>query len=94
MTPGVYWIGDPSGGPETRVYSVGLEGSWRINDWLSLVGRYRRNQQRGILVSSTTTGTGDSVQEIARDTFFLGLTAGRSETRPPAAAGASAEGSR
>ncbi|HYS07033.1 MAG TPA: hypothetical protein VEW47_17790 [Candidatus Dormibacteraeota bacterium] len=93
MTPGVYWIGDPSGGPETRVYAVGIEGSWRINDWLSLVGRYRRNQQRGILVSSTT-GTGDSVQEIARDTFFLGLTAGRSETRPPAAAGASAEGSR
>src|SRR5439155_1281702 len=36
MTRGVYSIRDPSGGPETRVYAVGLEGSWRINDWLSL----------------------------------------------------------
>ena len=92
-TPGVYWIRDPSGGPETRVYAVGLEGGWRINDWLSLVARYRRNLQRGILVSSAS-GTGAGVQESARDTVFLGLTAGRNETRPAAAAGGSAGGSR
>ena len=75
------------------MYAVGLEGGWRINDWLSLVARYRRNLQRGILVSSAS-GTGAGVQEIARDTFFLGLTAGRNETRPAAAAGGSAGGSR
>jgi hypothetical protein len=91
--PGVYWIRDSSGGPETRVYVVGLEGGWRINDWLALVARYRRNLQRGILVSSAS-GTGEAVQEIARDTVFLGLIAGRNETRPPAEAGASAGGSR
>jgi hypothetical protein len=92
-TPGVYWIRDPSGGAETRVYAVGLEGGWRINDRLSLVARYRRNLQRGVLVSSNS-GTGAGVQEIARDTVFLGLTAGRNETRPAATAGGSSGGSR
>jgi len=91
--PGVYWIRDSSGGPETHVYVVGLEGSWRINDRLSLVGRYRRNLQRGIL-SSAAPGTGDTVLEIARNTFFLGLSAGRNEPRARDAGGASAGGSR
>ena len=91
--PGVYWIRDSTGGADTRVYVVGLEGSWRISDWLSLVGRYRRNLQHGIL-NSAAPGSGGTVQEIARDTIFLGLSAGRDATRAAGTGGGSAGGNR
>jgi len=77
--PGYYRIRDPLGGPETRVYRVDLEASWRLSDWLSLESAYRRNLQRGVLGGVSTVG---ALQEkIARNTFFLGLVAGRTETR-------------
>ena len=91
-TPGAYWIKDTLGGPQTRVYVLGLEGSWRVSDWLSFVTTYRRNLQRGTLVA-TVPGTGDTVQEISRNTFFVGLLAGWKETpRAPAAAAGGSEG--
>ena len=91
--PGVYWIRDSTGGADTRVYVVGFEGSWRISDWLLLVGRYRRNLQRGIL-NSAAPGSAGTVQEIARDTIFLGLSAGRDATRAAGTGGGSAGGNR
>ena len=90
VSPGVYSIKDPAGGPETRVYVAGLEMSWRISDWLALESLYRRNLQRGILVSAAPGGGG--VHEIARDTFYLGLVAGRKDAGAAAAAGRSPGG--
>jgi len=91
--PAVYRTRDDAGGPGTRVYSGTLDASWRISDWLSLVGTYRRNVQRGALASSTP-GPAVAGEEIARDTIYLGLVGGRSEPRPVVRTAGAPEGSR
>jgi len=84
-SPGLYRIRDALGGPGVRVYLLGLEATWRLGEWLSLVGTYRRTLQRGALDSAP--GGGGAAEAIARDTVLLSLVARHKETRPPPAAG-------
>jgi Putative beta-barrel porin 2 len=82
-TPGFYRTRDPLGGPETRVFTAGLEADWRLSDWLSVVTTYRRNVQQGGLTPGAP-GVGAVVPEVARNTLYVGLVAGRSETKATA----------
>jgi len=82
-SPGLFKIRDALGGSDVSVYLLGLEAAWRLGDWLSLVGTYRRSLQRGALDAAPGGGAAD---EIARDTVLLSLVARQKETRPAALA--------
>jgi len=86
--PGVFRTRDASGGPEARVYLIDLGAIWRIGDWLSIAGTYRRSLQQGALGGAGSAG---AIDEIARDTLMLSLVASQGKTRAPAGAGPSQE---
>ena len=86
--PGVFRTRDASGGPEARVYVIDLGATWRIGDWLSIAGTYRRSLQQGALAGA---GSGGEIADIARDTLMLSLVARQGEMRAPAGAGPSQE---
>jgi len=82
VSPALFKIRDALGGPAVTVYLLGLDASWRIDDWLSLVGAYRRSLQRGAL-DAAVSGNGE-VGTVARDTLLLSLVARPREPRPAA----------
>ena len=86
--PGVFRTRDASGGPEARVNLIDLGAIWRIGDWLSIAGTYRRSLQQGGLGGA---GSGGAIDEIARDTLMLSLVASQGKTRAPVGAGPSQE---
>jgi hypothetical protein len=79
-SPGVFRIRDAQGGAEARVYLVGIEADWRIDDRLSVVGTYRRSLQRGTL-DPVASGAAGGADDILRDTFLLSLVARQGASR-------------
>ena len=83
--PAVFRIRDAQGGSEARVRLVGIEADWRIGEWMSVVGTYRRSLQQGTL-DPVAGGSAVEAEDIRHDTFLLSLVARQGASRGAAPA--------